>query len=245
MAVSATNPVGTAATSSATSLVGQQEIASNFQEFLQLLTTQLKNQDPLSPLDTNQFTQQLVEFSSVEQQLKTNSDLDQLVALNKTSQATAALSFVGSQVTADGATTQLKNGVAVWNVTSPRPATAAISILDQNGNTVWTGQQTLATGAQSFAWNGRTSTGSVAPDGLYTIQIAAQDATGQNVTVSTQYSGTVTGVDLSGAQPLLQVGSSYLTISQIRSIQKPASSAGSSLSSSLGSSLGSLLTPGA
>jgi len=221
MAVNPTGSVGTA-TASASSLVGQQQIAGNFQQFLQLLTTQLKNQDPLSPLDTNQFTQQLVAFASVEQQLKTNSDLDQLVKLNKTSQATAALSFVGSQVTADGSTTQLKNGVAVWNITSPRPAAASVSILDQNGNTVWTGQQTLDTGTQSYAWNGRTSTGAVAPNGLYTIQITAQDAAGQSVAVSTQYTGTVTGVDLSGSQPLLQVGSSYLTLSQIGSIQKPA-----------------------
>jgi flagellar basal-body rod modification protein FlgD len=221
MAVNPTGSVGTA-TASASSLVGQQQIAGNFQQFLQLLTTQLKNQDPLSPLDTNQFTQQLVAFASVEQQLKTNSDLDQLVKLNKTSQATAALSFVGSQVTADGSTTQLKNGVAVWNITSPRPAAASVSILDQNGNTVWTGQQTLDTGTQAYAWNGRTSTGAVAPNGLYTIQIAAQDAAGQSVAVSTQYTGTVTGVDLSGSQPLLQVGSSYLTLSQIASIQKPA-----------------------
>ena len=224
MAIDPTSSVATAGTNaSGSSLVGQQQIAGNFQEFLQLLTTQLRNQDPLSPLDTNQFTQQLVAFASVEQQLKTNSDLDQLVKLNKTSQATAALNFVGSQVTADGSTTQLKNGVAVWNITSPRPAAASVSILDQNGNTVWTGQQTLDTGTQSYAWNGRTSTGAVAPNSLYTIQITAQDAAGQSVAVSTQYTGTITGVDLSGSQPLLQVGSSYLTISQIGSIQKPAS----------------------
>jgi flagellar basal-body rod modification protein FlgD len=220
MAVAPASSVGTA-TASMSSLVGQQQIAGNFQQFLQLLTTQLKNQDPLSPLDTNQFTQQLVAFASVEQQLKTNSDLDQLVTLNKTAQATAALSFVGSQVTADGSTTQLKNGVAVWNVTSPRPAAASVSIVDQNGNTVWTGQQTLDTGTQSYAWNGRTSTGAVAPNGLYTIQITAQDAAGQSVAVSTQYTGTVTGVDLSGSQPLLQVGSTYLTLAQVGSIQKP------------------------
>ncbi len=219
MTVSPAASAGAASTSS-NSLIGQQQIAGNFQEFLQLLTTQLQHQDPLSPMDTNQFTQQLVQFAGVEQQLKTNSDLDQIVTLNQTSQATAALSFVGSTVTADGSTTQLKNGVAVWNVTSPSAATASVSILDQNGNTVWTGKQTLNTGAQSFSWNGSTSNGTVAPDGLYTIQITAQDASAQNVTVSTQYTGTVTGVDLSGSQPLLQVGSSYLTVSQVRSIQR-------------------------
>jgi flagellar basal-body rod modification protein FlgD len=213
------SPTSSAGAASVTSLVGQQQIAGNFQQFLQLLTTQLKNQDPLSPLDTNQFTQQLVSFAQVEQQLKTNTDLDQIVTQNKISQATAALSFVGKQVTADGATTQLKKGVAVWNVTSPKPATASISILDQNGNTVWTGQQTLNTGAQAFSWNGNTSNGTIAPDGLYTLQVVAQDASAQSVNVSMQFTGTVTGVDLSGTQPLLQVGSSYLTIPQVSAVQ--------------------------
>jgi flagellar basal-body rod modification protein FlgD len=213
------SPTSSAGAASVTSLVGQQQIAGNFQQFLQLLTTQLKNQDPLSPLDTNQFTQQLVSFAQVEQQLKTNTDLDQIVSQNKISQATAALSFVGKQVTADGATTQLKKGVAVWNVTSPKPAAASISILDQNGNTVWTGPQTLNTGAQVFSWNGNTSNGTIAPDGLYTLQVVAQDASAQSVNVSMQFTGTVTGVDLSGTQPLLQVGSSYLTIPQVSAIQ--------------------------
>jgi flagellar basal-body rod modification protein FlgD len=203
----------------------QQMIAGNFQLFLQLLTTQLKNQDPTSPLDTNQFTQQLVQFASVEQQLKTNTNLDALVALNKSQQATSSLSFVGSKIIADGSSTEYKDGVAVWNVTSPSVATANISILDSNGNTVWTDRQTLQQGIQSYAWNGRTSTGQLAPDGSYKIQIAALDTTGQPVTTTTDFSGTVTGVDLTGAQPLLLVGSTYLRIDQVKGIvQQTASS---------------------
>jgi flagellar basal-body rod modification protein FlgD len=84
---------------------------------------------------------------------------------------------------------------------------------------VWTGQQTLNTGAQVFSWNGNTSNGTIAPDGLYTLQVVAQDAAAKPVNVSMQFTGTVTGVDLSGSQPLLQVGSSYLTISQVSAIQ--------------------------
>jgi flagellar basal-body rod modification protein FlgD len=219
---SATNP----ATNPATAATGggdSQMIAGNFQMFLQLLTTQLKNQDPTSPLDTNQFTQQLVQFASVEQQLKTNTDLDALVAQNKSAQATSTLNFVGASVIADGANTELKDGVAVWNVTSPSVAAADISILDANGNTVWTDKQTLAQGIQSYAWNGKTSTGALAPDGTYTIQVNAQDATGAAVKTSTDFSGTVSGVDLTGDQPLLLVGSTYLTIGQIKGIVKPTS----------------------
>jgi flagellar basal-body rod modification protein FlgD len=210
----------------------QQMIAGNFQMFLQLLTTQLQNQDPTSPLDTNQFTQQLVQFASVEQQLKTNSDLDSLVALNKSQQATSALNFVGAKVIADGANTEYKDGVAVWNITSPSAATANISVLDSNGNTVWTDKQNLQAGIQSYAWNGRTSTGQLAPEGTYTIQVTAQDSTGAAVTTSTDFSGTVSGVDLSGDQPLLLVGSTYLQINQIKGIVSQTSSTGTDSSSS-------------
>jgi flagellar basal-body rod modification protein FlgD len=217
---SATNPLASTATGTATS-GDSQMIAGNFQMFLQLLTTQLKNQDPTSPLDTNQFTQQLVQFASVEQQLKTNTDLDTLVAQNKSAQATSTLSFVGASVVADGASTEYKDGVAVWNVTSPSIAAADISVLDSNGNTVWTDKQTLAQGIQSYAWNGRTSTGQLAPEGSYTIQINAVDSTGTPVKTSTDFSGTVTGVDLTGDQPLLLVGSTYLRINQIKGVVKP------------------------
>lgn len=222
-----TSPVNSATNTALNSTTGatvsgdQQMIAGNFQMFLQLLTTQLKNQDPTSPLDTNQFTQQLVQFASVEQQLKTNSNLDALVALNKSSQATSALSFVGASVVADGASTEYKDGVAVWNVTSPSAAAANISVLDSNGNTVWTDKQTLAQGIQSYAWNGRTSTGQLAPEGSYTIQITALDGAGAPVKTSTDFSGTVSGVDLTGDQPLLLVGSTYLTINQIKGVVRP------------------------
>lgn len=217
---SATNPALNS-TTGATGSGDQQMIAGNFQMFLQLLTTQLKNQDPTSPLDTNQFTQQLVQFASVEQQLKTNNNLDAIVALNKSQQATSALSFVGASVVADGASTEYKDGVAVWNVTSPSIAAADISVLDSNGNTVWTDKQTLAQGIQSYAWNGRTSTGQLAPEGSYTIQVTALDSTGTPVKTSTDFSGTVSGVDLTGDQPLLLVGSTYLTINQIKGVVKP------------------------
>jgi|SRR6185436_5276181 flagellar basal-body rod modification protein FlgD len=217
---SAINSIPQTQTSALASGVDNQTIAGNFQMFLQLLTTQLKNQDPTSPLDTNQFTQQLVQFASVEQQLKTNKNLDALVSINKTAQTTAALGFVGARVTADGATTQLRSGLATWNVTSPRPASAVITISDQNGNIVWTDNQTIDTGTQTYVWNGRTSTGQIAPDGSYKILVTAKDATGASVLTSTEYTGIVDGVDLTGSEPLLRIGSSYITIGQVHALQK-------------------------
>src|SRR3954452_13292433 len=119
-------PIGGPAGSPATSAVGaatdQATLANNFNTFLQLLTTQLKNQNPMDPLDTNQFTQQLVQFAQVEQQMKQNDQLTTLIAIEKSAQATTALAFVGSTVAVDGQTTALANGKANWSFTVSKPA---------------------------------------------------------------------------------------------------------------------------
>src|SRR3954451_25033706 len=116
-----TAPIGTS---------GNPGIANNFQAFLQLLTTQLQNQNPLEPLDTNQFTQQLVQFAQVEQQLRSNDQLETLVALQQTTQQTQALGFVGQTVAVDGSTQNLTNSFAKWSFNVSKPATAKVSITD-------------------------------------------------------------------------------------------------------------------
>src|SRR6202046_4882218 len=95
------------ATAQAAGDVGSQQLAGNFNTFLTLLTTQLQNQDPLSPLDTNQFTQQLVEFASVEQQVNMNSNLQTLIAMQQTSASLQALQLVGANVTINSNTATL------------------------------------------------------------------------------------------------------------------------------------------
>src|SRR5258706_12030021 len=115
----ATNPSSTS-DSSQTKINNQ--IAGNFNTFLQLLTTQLQNQNPLSPLDTNQFTQQLVQFAGVEQQLKTNEELTSLVTLQQTAQSTQALGFVGKTAVVDGSTAALTNASATWDISVPKAA---------------------------------------------------------------------------------------------------------------------------
>src|ERR1700712_651132 len=114
-------PAGTSSTSAAakTNTLATQQIAGNFQSFLQLLTTQLQNQNPLDPLDTNQFTQQLVEFAGVQQQLNTNDSLATLVSLQQTAQSTQALGFVGKTAVVNGSTAVMTNAAATWQVSIP------------------------------------------------------------------------------------------------------------------------------
>ena len=145
-----TTPSSTSGTdsTSSTGLDGS-TIAGNFQTFLTLLTTQLKNQDPLSPLDTNQFTSQLVQFAQVEQQLKANTELTTLVSLQQTAQNTAALGFVGQKVDVDGNTSALTNGSATWQMTVPKPGTATITIKSATGQQVFSGNYSLNTGTSA------------------------------------------------------------------------------------------------
>ena len=98
-------------------------IADNFQTFLTLLTTQLQNQNPLDPLDTNQFTAQLVQFAGVEQQLKSNDQLKSLVALEKSAQGTQALIYVGNNVAVDGSIAKFDGSKATWNFIAPKNQT--------------------------------------------------------------------------------------------------------------------------
>ena len=209
---------GSSATSS--TRTSAQEIAGNFTQFLTLLTTQLKNQNPLDPMDTNQFTQQLVQFAGVEQQLKTNDRLDGILSSSKSASAATATSYIGKAITADGSTAELTSGgSATWSLNATRAATrAVVSILDSKNNVVGTQATTLSAGSQTFTWNGRTASGMSAPAGTYTIKVAAQDATGAAVTVDTSTSGTVDEVDLSGSTPVLLVGSQRVPLSSVQTV---------------------------
>jgi flagellar basal-body rod modification protein FlgD len=218
--VPSVNPAAAAATNSAASSIGidQKTIAGNFNTFLQLLTTQLKNQNPLDPLDTNQFTQQLVQFAQVEQQLRSNDQLATLVSLQKTTQSTAALSFVGQNVVVDGSTAQLVNNQATWSFTSPKPATATITIKDSSGQLAFSGNYTLQTGPQNFQWDGKGNDGTQWPAGAYTMSVTSKDASGQSVAISTEVQGVVDSADLTQDPPTLSIGGQDYALDKIKRV---------------------------
>lgn len=218
MAVSGTS--GTSGTSNTNNTVSGATtgIANNFDQFLLLLTTQLKNQSPLDPLDTNQFTAQLVQFAGVEQQLKTNETLGSLLSLSAAGTATNAVGFIGAKITADGTTTRLIDGKAEWKVNMSSAGTANITIKDSKGNVVQTATKTLVAGDQTYSWDGTTSIGGKAPDGEYTITIDAKNVAGETVTAKTQISGIVDGVDFTASIPMLKIGSISVPIDKVKSV---------------------------
>jgi flagellar basal-body rod modification protein FlgD len=203
----------------ATSALASSQIAGNFQSFLTLLTTQLQNQNPLDPLDTNQFTQQLVEFAGVQQQLNTNDSLATLVSLQQTAQSTQALGFVGKTAVVNGNTAALTNSTATWQLSIPANSTVSVSIAGSTGQTVFTGSYAVNAGNnQPFTWNGNGNDGTQLPDGNYTMTATAKDASNNIVAVSTQIQGVISSVDLTQSPPLLSIDGQTYTVNQIKSI---------------------------
>ena len=218
-AVSGTTPISSSSSKSSLSSTSGATLAGNFQTFLQMLTTQLQNQNPLDPLDTNQFTQQLVQFAAVEQQLKTNDQLASLIALQQTTQATQALTFVGKTAVVDGSTAALSNSKATWVLDVPNTGTMDISITNSSGQTVFTGKSSVTAGKdQAFNWNGQGNDGSQLADGKYTLHASMPDSSGNAVGISTQVQGVVSSVDLTQTPPLLSIGDQTYTIDQIKRI---------------------------
>jgi len=213
-------PSGSATNNAAATPTASTQLAGNFNEFLQLLTTQLQHQDPLSPLDPNQFTQELVQFSSVEQQIQMNTGLNTLISLQQNAQTTSALGFLGRTVVINGTVAELANGTATWNYSVNKPSTASINVSDSTGKIVYSTTQAIQPGQQTFTWNGQTTTGNQLTNGSYTISITAADANGQSVAVATQTQGTVSGVDVSKSPPQLTVDGQSYPLSQILQIVK-------------------------
>jgi flagellar basal-body rod modification protein FlgD len=214
-ATSSTSGGGTLSSTANTTLAG------NFQTFLTLLTTQLQNQNPLDPLDTNQFTSQLVQFASVEQELKTNDQLTTLVSLQQTAQSTQALTFVGKTAVVDGSTAALTNSSATWDISVPSNANVNVSITNSSGQTVYSNSYAVTAGNnQAFGWDGKGNDGTQWPDGQYTMTATAADSAGNTVAVSTQIQGVVNSVDLTQSPPLLSINGQTYTINQIKSISQ-------------------------
>jgi flagellar basal-body rod modification protein FlgD len=213
---SSSSPASSAAAANA---LASSQIAGNFQSFLTLLTTQLQNQNPLDPLDTNQFTQQLVEFAGVQQQINTNDSLATLVSLQQTAQSTQALGFVGKTAVVNGSTAALTNSSATWELSVPTNSTLNITIANSTGQTVYSGTYPAQAGNnQPFTWNGLGTDGTQNPDGSYKLTATAADASGNNVAITTQIQGVVSSVDLTQSPPLLSINGQSYTVSQIQSI---------------------------
>ena len=199
------------------------DIADNFQTFLTLLTTQLQNQNPLDPLDTNQFTQQLVQFAGVEQQLKSNDQLKALVALREDRAGDPGADLSSATPSWSTAAPQQFNGSATWNLKAPKDATATITITNSTGQTVYSGNYALSAGNASFVWDGKGNDGTQWPAGNYKLTATAKDSIGQGRRDRRPKSRASSTPSISPPiPPLLSIGGQNYTIDQIRRVIRPS-----------------------
>jgi flagellar basal-body rod modification protein FlgD len=194
-AIDNTAAAANAASTGTGSSAGKATLGSNFNTFLTMLTTQLKHQDPLSPMDSTQFTNQLVQFSSVEQQINANSNLEKLIKLQQTSQTSQGISYLGQTVEVAGTDLALQDGAASLSYTLPKEAREVkILIKDSSGSQVRTITGDTASGRHDISWDGKDSSGTQMDDGRYSIQITATAADGSPITATSTTFGRVTKI---------------------------------------------------
>lgn len=200
-------------------------LAEDFADFLSLLTVQLQNQDPLAPMDTTEFTNQLVAFTGVEQQINTNAKLDDLVALGVSDAFANSLDYVGLEANYLGSEfyfDDTRNTTITYS--APGAVDTTIRILDANEDEIFSQQVSDDASIEEFVWDGTTDQGSIAPTGTYSVRIDALDAEGKGVQTSTVVNGIVDGLETQNGNLFLLIGERAVPVSQVINVTNPAHS---------------------
>ncbi len=198
---------------------GTTSIASDFNTFLTLLTTQLQNQSPTDPLDTNEMTSQLVQFASVEQQVNMNQNLRTLIGLDQTAQLTAAAPLIGRTVEVESDRLALQDGSATLRLPPAGTSSQArITILDGTGSVLRDTTVPLGTASQDWRWDGRDSAGRGRVDGAYRVQVTGVDASGAAQPLSFTVLGKATGAERRDGNLDLLIGSLSVGFDKLRSL---------------------------
>ena len=216
-----TSALGAGQNSQSSSAAG---LASNFEMFLTLLTEQLKNQDPLSPLDSNEFVNQLVQFSSVEQQINQTDALNALVNLQVASVGGATVSYLGKEIRVASPENQLTQAGASWAYSiegEEAPRSVNLTVTDAEGKVVYSAEGSVEPGEHGFYWDGLDNQGEPLPLGTYALEVAAVSENAEALPVSIASFGLVTGIDLSGSEPVLLLGSAQAPFSLVQAVREP------------------------
>ena len=220
MAVTTVNGASTIGAAKSASSAAADKLQTNYQDFLKLLTTQLQNQDPTAPADTNQLTQQIATLSQVEQQINTNKNLEKLISMFNTNSLSNSASYIGKQVESLGNKTMLESGRSTLAYDLDATANkVTINITNASGATVRTLEGTGTTGRNEIVWDGKDGTGKQLEDGSYTFQITAKDAANADVKTTSYTIGTVSSLSTQNGVTNLMMGDTAVALDKVLSIR--------------------------
>jgi len=209
----------TSSTTSTSTTSSSSGLSANYDTFLKLLCAQLNNQNPLDPTDSTQFTSQLVQYSNLEQQIKTNDKLDSVLSSLSASSFSTGVGYLGHVVEAEGSSVSVQSDGTVdasWGYDLDSKASSVkLTITDSAGKTVWSGNGETAAGSHALDWKGTDSNGKAVPAGTYTLKVTALDASGAAVDSTTTIKGTVTAVDSADGSTTLELGGTSVLLSNI------------------------------
>ena len=192
------------------------KLADDFSTFMTLLTTQLQNQDPLDPMKSNEFTQQLVAFTGVEQQIATNQNLEKLAQLTQLNNMAGASSYLSREAVVAGAQATLDGGDAVWEYQVSDPTdSVTLNVLDSAGNIVYSQPGNDKLGTHGFTWDGKASDGTQLSEGIFSLQVKATNDAGEQLNIPIYVTDRIVSVDTRGAEPIFQVGANSVNQSGI------------------------------
>lgn len=207
---------GTDAASSAATLSG------NFDTFLHILTAQIQNQDPLEPLDSSQFTEQLVQFSGVEQQIRVNQQLETLIANSNSSTGAMLSGYLGQEAEIDSAGAAWNGETIKWRYELPSDAfSTTVTVTDARGKVLYSKTGEKAAGVHDFEWNGELNGGGAADEGQpYYISVVAEDADRKALTPTHSLVTTINGVDLTYGEPALTTPAGVFAYADIKRLMR-------------------------
>jgi flagellar basal-body rod modification protein FlgD len=195
------------------------ELNTNYETFLNLLTAQIKNQDPLSPMDTTEWTNQLVQYSSVEQQLKSNEYL-KAIADQGANTMSSAVNYIGKDITADIDTQAFKDKPLEWRYDLGSDASKVeYEIKNSTGDVVFKGEASgKASGEHSLTWNGKDASGKTLKSGNYSLSIIATTSGGSNVASAVSVEGRVDATELVNNEVVVRLGQSLIPLKYISGV---------------------------
>ncbi len=214
-AAAASTSASSTTSASSSSSNALSSLTGNYNDFLTLFTTQLQDQDPDSPMDSDQFTTELVQFSGVEQQVQTNTNLTQLIQLTQSTDLSQASGEIGKSVAITGNVVPLQSGSATVNFNTTSAEPIAISGTNSRGVDVKDATLTSTAGANDWTWNGQSNSGTTEPDGAYNISVMSGDTSGDTTAVPFTSVGTVTAASKTSSSVDYSFGSTTLDESDV------------------------------